>query len=196
LALISRSVPLEGEWHRKGDLFRRVAAQPGPLITRCREQLMGNDEWYRSWDYETICRPLGTDDYLLSAIRLSTEPTFQHFLLHRPTGERRFLPRERRLMRRFHVEFSRHYGRAIVRPSAAPFPELSPRLRQTLRCLMEGDSVKQAAARMGLSRHTVHDYVVDLYRRTGVCTRGELLALCLRLHLTPDSVAPPLGHGS
>jgi DNA-binding CsgD family transcriptional regulator len=33
---------------------------------------------------------------------------------------------------------------------------------------------------MGLSRHTVHEYVTALYRRLGVQSRGELLALCLR----------------
>jgi DNA-binding CsgD family transcriptional regulator len=57
--------------------------------------------------------------------------------------------------------------------------ELSPRLRQTLECLLEGDGEKQVAARLGLSRHTVHDYVTALYRRLDVSSRPELMALCL-----------------
>lgn len=53
---------------------------------------------------------------------------------------------------------------------------LPPRLKQTLTCLLAGDSEKQAARRLGLSPHTVHVYVKSLYRRFGVNSRGELLA--------------------
>ncbi len=53
---------------------------------------------------------------------------------------------------------------------------LSPRERQTLEHLLEGNSEKQIAARLGISRHTVHVYVKALYKRFGVYSRGELLA--------------------
>jgi DNA-binding CsgD family transcriptional regulator len=53
-------------------------------------------------------------------------------------------------------------------------------LRQTLGRLLEGDSEKQAALHLGLSRHTVHEYVTALYRRFSVTSRAELLAFCLR----------------
>ena len=45
---------------------------------------------------------------------------------------------------------------------------------------MEGDSEKQVAMRMGLSRTTVHQYVTMLYRRFDVQSRAELLARVLR----------------
>ena len=53
---------------------------------------------------------------------------------------------------------------------------LSPRVRQTLDRLLAGDSEKEIAANLRLSPHTVHVYVKTLYRRFGVCSRGELLA--------------------
>ena len=53
---------------------------------------------------------------------------------------------------------------------------LSPRMEQTLRWLLGGDSEKQVAAKLGLSPHTVHVYVKAIYRRYGVSSRGELLA--------------------
>ena len=53
---------------------------------------------------------------------------------------------------------------------------LSPRLGQTLDCLLAGQSEKQAAHQLGLSPHTVHVYVKTLYRRFGVTSRAELLA--------------------
>jgi DNA-binding NarL/FixJ family response regulator len=59
---------------------------------------------------------------------------------------------------------------------ASPLPELSPRMEQTLDRLLLGDSEKQIANRLGLSRHTVHVYVKALYRGFGVSSRGELLA--------------------
>ena len=57
---------------------------------------------------------------------------------------------------------------------------LSPRLRQTLSCLLEGDSEKQVAGRLGLSRATVHQYVTSLYRRFGVQSRAQLLSHVLK----------------
>jgi DNA-binding CsgD family transcriptional regulator len=53
---------------------------------------------------------------------------------------------------------------------------LGPRLRQTLGRLLAGDSEKQIALRLDISRHTVHVYVKNLYRRFEVNSRGELMA--------------------
>jgi DNA-binding CsgD family transcriptional regulator len=57
---------------------------------------------------------------------------------------------------------------------------LPPRWRQTLDCLLDGDSEKQAAVRLGISPQTAHQYVKGLYGHFGVSSRGELLALFLR----------------
>jgi DNA-binding NarL/FixJ family response regulator len=57
---------------------------------------------------------------------------------------------------------------------------LPPRLRQTLSNLVTGDSLMQVAARLGLSQHTVHVYVKQLYKRLNVSSRGELLAKFVR----------------
>jgi len=57
---------------------------------------------------------------------------------------------------------------------------LSPRMEQTLLSLLGGDSEKQVAAKLGLSQHTVHVYVKQLYRKYGVSSRAELLARWLQ----------------
>src|SRR5687768_8890560 len=54
--------------------------------------------------------------------------------------------------------------------------KLSPRLRQTLQRLLAGDSEKQVARHLALSKNTVHVYVKALYREYNVNSRGELLA--------------------
>jgi DNA-binding NarL/FixJ family response regulator len=54
--------------------------------------------------------------------------------------------------------------------------DLPPRPRQVLRCLLEGDSNKQVASRLGLSQETVKEYVNRIFRCFGVQSRQELLA--------------------
>jgi len=58
----------------------------------------------------------------------------------------------------------------------AELNRLPPRLQQTMHSLLSGDSEKQAAAKMGVSPHTVHVYVKTLYRKYNVSSRGELLS--------------------
>jgi DNA-binding NarL/FixJ family response regulator len=83
------------------------------------------------------------------------------------------------------VVAGRHYVSPTVEeipPADAPAlsdPTLSPRQRETLRCLLEGASEKQAAKKLNLSRHTVHLYVTALYRRFDVHSRAELLTKVL-----------------
>jgi len=42
--------------------------------------------------------------------------------------------------------------------------------------LLIGDGEKQVAIKLGLSRHTVHQYVKELYEALNVSSRSELLA--------------------
>lgn len=53
---------------------------------------------------------------------------------------------------------------------------LSPRQRETLAYLLAGHGEKSIAFALGLSPHTVHNYVRHLHRVFGVSSRGELLA--------------------
>lgn len=54
--------------------------------------------------------------------------------------------------------------------------DLPPRPRQVLRCLLEGDSNKQVARRLGISQDTVKEHVNRIFRHFGVQSRQELLA--------------------
>ena len=137
-------------------------------------------------------RPVGMDDQMASVLYSGEPPAVHVLAMIRPEGEPNFLPRTRRLLRVFHHEVGRHYGRTLRRRAVGPFDAYPRRLRQTLRCLLEGDSEKQAAARLGLSRHTVHGYVLELYRRLDVASRAELMAYCLRHRVSPDDAGPPV----
>ncbi len=53
---------------------------------------------------------------------------------------------------------------------------LTPRQRQTLDLLLKGLSEKQVAQKLGLSKATIHDYIVKLHKHFDVQSRGELLS--------------------
>jgi DNA-binding NarL/FixJ family response regulator len=67
---------------------------------------------------------------------------------------------------------------ALLRPSprTPPSSTLTPRMRETMNHLLKGDSEKQIATRLRLSRHTVHCYIKQIYRRYNVNSKGELFA--------------------
>jgi DNA-binding CsgD family transcriptional regulator len=66
-----------------------------------------------------------------------------------------------------------------------PRETLSPRLLEVLERLLEGQSEKQIAYDLAISQHTVHDYVKALYKKYGVASRAELLALVLPRRASP-----------
>jgi len=52
---------------------------------------------------------------------------------------------------------------------------LTPREREVLLFLLRGDSQKMIASKLGISHHTVGDYLKQLHRHFNVSSRGELL---------------------
>ena len=85
--------------------FLKFAAQKGKLITRSREQLVGDDEWYRSAEFHETTRMVGLDDKIASALRTGHPLALDLFTILHPWGDPLFLPRDRRLIRLFHHRF-------------------------------------------------------------------------------------------
>jgi DNA-binding CsgD family transcriptional regulator len=157
-----------------------LKAIPGPHLTRTRRQLLPDREWYRSAQYDVLHRPAGTDNGIATLLELPGDRAILSGL-HRSAGDRDFSERESKLVHLFHEELGRLIGPVLVSADDSFSPtRLPPRVRETLSCLLDGDSEKQAAARMALSRETVHQYVKTLYRHYRVASRAELLARVLR----------------
>jgi DNA-binding CsgD family transcriptional regulator len=164
-----------------GEGWWAATPRPGRLAVRTRRQLVPDREWYGSIAYNEYHRVIRTDHCLISVLVLATDGLFSSIVLSRTTRERDFAPRHRRLLHLFHEELGRLIGPVLMLTGDPLSPtRLPPRVRETLRCLLEGDGEKQAAARMGLSRETVHQYVKTLYRHYRVASRAELLARVLR----------------
>lgn len=162
---------------KRDPVFRRFAELRGPLVTRSREELLDDTEWYQSPIYQEYLKLAAIDGKIMSLCALPGNGELSHLLtLKRPPGERAFDRREIRLVHLFHHEFAASLGAKLVSPSPVAAEALPPRLRQVLVCLMEGDSEQQVARRLGISAHTVHEHVKRLHRRFEVSSRGELLA--------------------
>lgn len=160
--------------------FPALQRMPGRLVTATRSQVVSDAQWYRSVIHNEYRRAGGLDHCLSSVFQVSAAGAISAINADRAAGERDFSPRERRLLNFFHGELGPLIGRALVSDTELSPQRLSPRLRQTLACLVEGDSEKQVAARLGLSPATTHQYVTMLYRRFGVQSRAQLLAHVLK----------------
>jgi DNA-binding CsgD family transcriptional regulator len=155
-----------------------LARLPGSVVTRTRVQLVSDRVWCRSRSFDYHRR--GHIEGNLASYYWTGAGAVSAIDLGRAAGEPEFTPRQQRLLEFFHAELGPLIGRALV-SATEPDPErLAPRLRQTLVCLLQGDSEKQVAARLELSHATVHQYVTALYRHYKVQSRGQLLATVMR----------------
>jgi DNA-binding CsgD family transcriptional regulator len=171
--------------HLKDPAISRFGAQLATLpagvksLTRSRRQLADDRAWYASAAFCEYLRPSGVDDGLMSVV-LSADGQAHGIALFRSPGDRGFSSRDTRLLHLFHTELAPWLATDLAPPGRDPISSLSPRLRDVLACLLQGDSEQQIAARLGLTCNSTHQYVKAVYRRLNVNTRGELMAEFVR----------------
>lgn len=153
-----------------------LAAQPGRAFRR--EDIMADRDWFRSVAFNEFVRPAGVDLGLGTSHAAGRGDGVIGVAVNRRLRERRFTTRDRALLQIVTDEFG-WFFRSIATRAAPAGAALPTHLRRVLDRLLAGDSEKIAAVRLGLSRHTVHDYVKALYRRFAVSSRAELLVALL-----------------
>lgn len=141
-----------------------------------RKELTDDKAWYRSSSVQGERRSVGIDHFVLSHVVLGGARWSHTMVLYRGWGEKPFSERDLQWVRLVHEELGHLWSSADA--SGAARAALSPRLRDTLQHLLSGDSEKIIADRLGLSTHTVHDYVKEIYKKLQVSNRGELFAHC------------------
>jgi PAS domain S-box-containing protein len=79
--------------------------------------------------------------------------------------------------------------------SVKAWPKITPRQREVLDLLLRGHGEKEIAARLFVSKHTIHNHVKALYRAFGISSRFELFARCADLAKAqmPAEEEPPPG---
>lgn len=163
---------------RRTPEYARLVGFEGPVVTRTRRQLWDDLTWYRSQTFNDHHRVSGIDHYIFSIARISrpTAGLYNSIWVHRPVGDAPYTRREWWLVHTVHGALASLIGGALAPADAPGVAGLTRRQRQTLDGLLDGDSEKQIAMKLGLSRATVHEYVTAIYRHFDVSSRGELLA--------------------
>ena len=161
-------------------LRRAVRKDDGSALAR--SDLMADRPWYRSWNYGQLNSVVGVDHtaWCFGSLPMGDGDEMDGVLLSRAIGRRDFNGREKGIIRELHRAIAPLIGGPLAR-FADPSPSaLPPRVRRVLKCLLEGDSDKQVATRMRISRHTVNEHVDRIFRHFGVQSRPELLARWVR----------------
>jgi DNA-binding CsgD family transcriptional regulator len=146
-------------------------AARGQTITLVRR--VDDREYYRSAHFDIVRRPYQIDHSLYCRLKLP-DGTDVSVGVQRCPGDPEFSEREKAIVHLLHTNAPHVYH--VARPAPSEFDQLAPRLQPVLRYLLQGDADKEVAAKLKLSRHTVHRYAQVIYREVGVHSRGELLA--------------------
>lgn len=160
-------------------LFRKLLSllESRDEASPSREELMPHREWYRSDSYQLINRTLGADSVQHSWMRIpGFTDEFSALIMTRELGSRQMSERQLEIVTEAHRQIVGHIGAGLARFTDPAPSKLPPRVRQVLRCLLEGDSDKQIAKRLGLSAHTINQYTKTIYRHFAVSSRAQLMA--------------------
>jgi DNA-binding CsgD family transcriptional regulator len=153
-----------------------------PVVTARRMDLVGH-AWYGTAHFNEIRRPLRFGESLYGILRYP-DGRLLKLSMHREWNDPPFSERDVQLVHVFNENLACLYIAAPcaqlthdqpARPDAR-IETLPPRLRPVLRRLLAGDAEKEAALKLGLSPHTIHEYAKLLYRTYSVNSRSELLA--------------------
>ncbi|MFT3820065.1 MAG: helix-turn-helix transcriptional regulator [Rubrivivax sp.] len=161
--------------------WARLACREGRIVTAAMSAPAAVDRHPVSIEamarHGELARTIGIGDQIFSHHPLSGD-TASLIGLHRRLGHANFSDRELQLV---HLVAGRidwlHRDGADVPANADPLLSLTPRERQLLLLETGGASRKQIAAMASLSAHTVSDHFKNIYRKLGVRSQSELMAL-------------------
>lgn len=146
-------------------------ASRGKTITMLRDP--DDKEWYRSPHYDMVRRPFDIDHSLYCRLTLPDGMDIAVGIQRCP-GDPQFTERDKAIVHFLHTNAPHVYY--APRPKRPELDQLAPRLQPVMRYLLQGDAEKEVAAKLKLSRHTVHRYTQAIYQELEVHTRAELLA--------------------
>ncbi|MGL6073896.1 MAG: response regulator transcription factor [Fimbriiglobus sp.] len=158
-----------------------LTAQPNQHYFKTRQEIINNRDWGKSIERNEARRPLGQDEFVACCYEHAATDHFHCFSINRAVRKPEFSARAVAMMKLFHEELIHLFGTRLTMGTKTSFDDLPPRLLQVLNALLEGDTERQIALKLNLSRHTVHEHVTRLYRRLEVHNRAELLAAYYRL---------------
>jgi DNA-binding CsgD family transcriptional regulator len=155
-----------------------MLARNEPIVTMTRSEAIPQSTWDSTELRNDVHRPAGIDDSLMSIAKRKRPGHVRVLVLKRGRGEPVFSSQEAEIVHFLHDELGWLFD-ATPANQVAPEDEWSAREREVFRLLLTGASEKCIAVALDLSVHTVHGYVKNVYRRVGVTSRAELMAIAL-----------------
>jgi DNA-binding CsgD family transcriptional regulator len=146
-----------------------LAQAQGTSMVNRRCELVDDASWYGSEFVTDFRRPWRLDESIYGSFE-DGDDNFVGVGCFRSWGSTKYDERERALVQLFVEQVT---GWMLQRRDSVA---LTPRQRQTLQCLLEGNCAKQIASKLGLSLYTVKEYVQQVYRANGVASQAELMA--------------------
>jgi DNA-binding CsgD family transcriptional regulator len=156
-------------------LLEVVRAVDGRVVSFSRQDAVADADWYASDCFRRLREPYGVDHTLSVKVTASSIGRKTVLTMCRAKGAEPFSDREIHLCELCLSEMAWPFTPALTFQDPR-LGSLAPRQRKVMELLLIGDGEKQVAMKLGLSRHTVHQYVKELYEALKVSSRSELLA--------------------
>ncbi len=173
MALMLRAI----EHPETGAMTARLAEEiiaAGGHITRLRQDVIDND-WFLNSGASPIWRQANVGPILFSMRPIPGVGT-SVVGFYRPVSAPLFDEREARIAHIVLTEVGWLHEASMPHTAARNVPKLPPRCRLILNQLVHGRPRKEIAADLGISPHTVNDYIKQIFAHFGVRSQVELIA--------------------
>ncbi len=136
--------------------------------------------WNKHWMKELLAK-FGVGERMVGAYALS-DIAEGYYMVDRPIGAQAFTQKDKSKLLDALLCFPRlHYWlfllRGLVQPATRP---LSPREREVLGYLLTPYSEVEIAEKLSLTKGTIHNYVIEIYKVFKVNSRHELMQIWLQ----------------
>jgi len=142
-------------------------------LTRLRHQI-SDESLYEHTEAFALWREADIGSLMLSQ-RPIDETSSSTIGIYRRLARPKFSTRESRIAHIILTEIPWLHEQGWPEDRGVSVPALSTRQRLALNLLTHGQSHKQIAMHMGISLHTLHGYVKNIYRHFGVRSQAELM---------------------
>ena len=153
--------------------FFKEIAEKKTHLTRLRDQI-SDPALYEHTEAFALWREADIGSLILSQRPLDTESS-STIGIYRRLDRPKFTTREARIAHIILTEVPWLHLQGWPDDRGASVPTLSTRQRLALNLLTLGHSHKQIASHMGISLHTLHGYVKNIYRHFSVRSQAELM---------------------
>ena len=154
--------------------FFQEIAEKKTHLTRLRDQI-SDMALYEHTEAFALWREADIGSLILSQRPLDDGSASSIIGLYRRLNRPKFTAREARIAHIILTEVPWLHEQGWPEDRGVSVPTLSSRQRLALNLLTLGHSHKQIAGHMGISLHTLHGYVKNIYRHFGVRSQAELM---------------------